>query len=223
MTTARAPRGALRRGFDRFFAPSLLHLLIRGLHATWRVTERGRESAEAIVSQSRSVVLVHWHCFILAGFYALPATPKRYLISRHRDGELIATVATRFAIGAVRASTSSGAAAGLRQVARELAGGISIGITPDGPRGPARVAQPGCVAAARLARVPIIPYACAASAAWRTRSWDQLLIPKPFAQVVLQYGEPVWFDSTESLETGLERLTQALEATERQAQAGLRQ
>jgi lysophospholipid acyltransferase (LPLAT)-like uncharacterized protein len=46
------------------------------------------------------------------------------------------------------------------------------------------------VMASRLGR-RIVPMAGAADREWRTRSWDQQRIPKPFARVVLRHAAPV--------------------------------
>jgi lysophospholipid acyltransferase (LPLAT)-like uncharacterized protein len=43
---------------------------------------------------------------------------------------------------------------------------------------------------ARVAGVPIVPIACAADRAWYLRRWDNFMIPKPFARVVIAVGEP---------------------------------
>lgn len=63
-----------------------------------------------------------------------------------------------------------------------------MAVTPDGPRGPARVVKPGVLAAARRSRAPILPVAAGANSAWELRSWDRLLIPRPFARVRIAYG-----------------------------------
>jgi lysophospholipid acyltransferase (LPLAT)-like uncharacterized protein len=114
------------------------------------------------------------------------------LISSHGDGELIARVAHGFGYRTVRGSSSRGAAGALRGIVRTLTEGIEVGITPDGPRGPAREFAPGAVIAAFAARTPIILMAVSADRAWRLRSWDGFMIPKPFARVTITYDAP-WF------------------------------
>jgi lysophospholipid acyltransferase (LPLAT)-like uncharacterized protein len=37
----------------------------------------------------------------------------------------------------------------------------------------------------------MVPTAASTSRAWRLRSWDQFIIPKPFARVTVAYGEPI--------------------------------
>ena len=44
---------------------------------------------------------------------------------------------------------------------------------------------------ARIGRTPMVPLACAADRAWYLDRWDEFMIPKPFARVVLAVGEPI--------------------------------
>jgi hypothetical protein len=69
--------------------------------------------------------------------------------------------------------------------------GYSIVTTADGPRGPKYEFKAGTVLMARVAGVPIIPIGCAADRAWYLKRWDDFLIPKPFARIVIAIGEPV--------------------------------
>src|SRR5439155_13172951 len=72
---------------------------------------------------------------------------------------------------------------------RAIGSGRSAAVTPDGPRGPAHVFAPGAAIAAQRTGAPIIPVRASASRAWRLKSWDRFLIPKPFARVDVHYGE----------------------------------
>jgi lysophospholipid acyltransferase (LPLAT)-like uncharacterized protein len=69
--------------------------------------------------------------------------------------------------------------------------GWNIAITPDGPRGPARVAQAGVVLAARRSGVPIVPVAVISERKKQLSSWDKFEIPRPFSRVMFVYGEPI--------------------------------
>jgi hypothetical protein len=69
--------------------------------------------------------------------------------------------------------------------------GYSIVTTADGPRGPQYEFKPGAVLMARVGGVPIVPIGCAADRAWYLRKrWDDFMIPKPFARIILAVGEP---------------------------------
>ena len=132
-----------------------------------------------------------WHGELLPLLYHHRGQGVAVLISEHRDGELIARIAQRFGFRTVRGSTSRGASRALVGLVRELEQGHDVAITPDGPRGPAHAFAPGALIAAQRAGVPVIPVRASATRAWRLRSWDRFLIPKPFCRITVAYGSPV--------------------------------
>jgi lysophospholipid acyltransferase (LPLAT)-like uncharacterized protein len=72
-----------------------------------------------------------------------PAQRGHVLVSQHRDGRLIGAVMRRFGVDAVYGSSRRGGASGVRTALPLLARGDHLVMTPDGPRGPRRVAAPG--------------------------------------------------------------------------------
>ncbi len=112
------------------------------------------------------------------------------LISEHRDGELVARAAQSLGYGLIRGSSTHGAERALISLVRELQSGHEVAITPDGPRGPSRTFAPGALIAAQRSDTFILPVAASADRAWRLRSWDRFMIPKPFAHVTVAYGTP---------------------------------
>jgi lysophospholipid acyltransferase (LPLAT)-like uncharacterized protein len=92
-------------------------------------------------------------------------------------------------------------------------------MTPDGPRGPARVAKPGAVAAAQRSGAAIMPVGIGASPAWRAPSWDRFLVPSPFAKVRMVYGEPFGVPANlGGMRRGVEQLNSSLEHVTHRAQ-----
>jgi len=116
-----------------------------------------------MLAEGKPFILAFWHGRLFLMRYAFPGQRITILISRHSDGEMIARTMELFGLHASRGSTTEGGAAGLREVVHRVREGYCVGFTPDGPRGPRHVAQGGVVAAARLARVPIIPVSFGAS------------------------------------------------------------
>jgi lysophospholipid acyltransferase (LPLAT)-like uncharacterized protein len=76
-------------------------------------------------------------------------------------------------------------------MAKAIAAGSEIAITPDGPRGPARSVAPGVLAVAHRSGVPIVPIGVWARRGWHLKSWDRFLIPRPFTRVQIAYGDPI--------------------------------
>jgi lysophospholipid acyltransferase (LPLAT)-like uncharacterized protein len=165
--------------------------LVRVLATTWRIRVRGAEHLRGLRDARRPFVFVLWHSRILPLLFHHRRENVVLLISRHRDGGYLADLAERWGYRSVRGSSGRGGEVGLLGIVRALEGGAVVAVTPDGPRGPARRVQPGAVAAAQHAGVPLLPIGAQPSAAWWLRSWDRLCIPKPFAAIDVVYGAPV--------------------------------
>jgi lysophospholipid acyltransferase (LPLAT)-like uncharacterized protein len=165
--------------------------LVRALAATWRIRVRGAEHLQGLRQARRPFVFVLWHSRILPLLYQHRHEDIVLLISRHRDGEYLANLGERWGYRSVRGSTKRGGEVGLLGIVRALQGGAVVAITPDGPRGPAEQVQPGAVAAAQHAGVPLLPIGARPSSAWWLGSWDRMCIPKPFARLDIVYGAPV--------------------------------
>jgi lysophospholipid acyltransferase (LPLAT)-like uncharacterized protein len=118
------------------------------------------------------------------------------VISEHRDGEIIARIVERFGFTTIRGSTTRGAARALLGIVRELEAGSEVAVTPDGPRGPARKFASGALVAAQRVGVPIVCIGVSASRAWRLKSWDSFMIPKPFSRVCIAYAVPTCVSAT---------------------------
>jgi lysophospholipid acyltransferase (LPLAT)-like uncharacterized protein len=171
--------------------PRVASLLIRLLRLTLRIRYVNRRVVEELRAAQRSYIHAFWHGRLLIMPYSYFGRRISILISRHRDGEYVARVMGLLGFDSTRGSTTSGGALALRQVVRRLHEGWDVAFTPDGPRGPAGVVQPGVVQAARLSGAPIVPVTVAAARAWRIGKWDSFLVPRPFSRVFIAYGEPL--------------------------------
>ena len=178
----------LRLALVPWLGSGLLRLVAR----TIRRQDVGREHVDAVMAKGERVISAFWHDRLLMMTFAYPPHVATTIISRHRDGEYIARVAERLDFSVVRGSATRGGAQGFRQLLQVLEGGGHVGITPDGPKGPARRVKPGVIELSRLSGMPILPLAFGASPAVRLRSWDNFLIPYPFARGVFVWGEPLY-------------------------------
>jgi lysophospholipid acyltransferase (LPLAT)-like uncharacterized protein len=91
----------------------------------------------------------------------------------------------------IRGSANQTGALVLRDMQEKIRNGVAIVTTADGPNGPKYEFKAGAVLMARIGGTPLVPLACAADRAWHLDRWDDFMIPKPFAKVVLAVGEPV--------------------------------
>ena len=170
--------------------------LLRALGATWRVTVRGRQALLDRAPDASRVVLVLWHGQMLPILWA-HRQPTGVMISEHRDGEIIARIVERFGFFGVRGSSSRGGARALLEGVQVLKRGADMAITPDGPRGPRHSFAPGALVLAHRAGVPVVTLVAHVDRGWQLRSWDGFEIPKPFARVTIEYGEPVVLDDAD--------------------------
>jgi lysophospholipid acyltransferase (LPLAT)-like uncharacterized protein len=165
---------------------------LRVLARTWRITVVHDEPLRHLRAERRPVILSCWHGELLPLIWHHRAQGISILVSEHRDGEIIARVAERIGFGTVRGSTSRGGGRALLALVRVLNAGGDVAVTPDGPRGPARQYAPGALVAAQRAAAPVLPVAAWVDRAWRLRSWDRFVVPKPFARIVVAYGDPAY-------------------------------
>jgi hypothetical protein len=161
--------------------------LVRLLGSTWRFRVTEDDAVRQMRAEGRPIIFALWHGQLLPLLYLHRDQGVVVLISEHSDGEIIARIATSFGFGTVRGSTSRGAARALLELGRVVEGGRDLALTPDGPRGPAKSYAPGVVMVAQRSGASVIGALATASSAWRLKSWDRFLIPKPFARVNVTY------------------------------------
>jgi len=182
---------------------------------TWRIDDAGLAVFDARIAAGERCVFAFWHARLLPLVYTHRGRGIVVLISRHRDGELITRIIERLGFRTARGSSTRGGEEGARDMLRLARTGALIGITPDGPRGPAEQVKPGLAFLASRAGIPVLPVAAAASRSWVFRSWDRFRVPKPFARVVVSYGVPIAVPrdaDAAALEAWRDRLEQSIAA-----------
>ncbi len=193
----------------RAMAGRLIGAYLRLSLATTRWTiEAPAESWPHMTGQDgRTAIVAFWHeCLPLIpalwwhAHRANPSLAMTVLISRHRDGRLITDIVRRWGVEVVAGSSArarpgaardKGGAAALLQLLDLLRRGSLVAITPDGPRGPRRVLQPGIARLAALSGVPVIAAACIKTPHRRLRSWDRMLLPLPFGHGRIVCSAPI--------------------------------
>lgn len=150
------------------------------------------------------------------------ATRIHVLVSRHNDGRLVGEVMRHFGVAVVygssaRAGQDKGGATGVRQLLDVLATGSHVGLTPDGPRGPARQAAPGVAQLAGLSGVPVLPCAARITRRIVLNSWDRLILPLPWGRGVLVCLPPIAVPR-QDWETTLPTIEAALTEAAKQAE-----
>ncbi len=190
----------------RFFKhPAFLYVLswllawyIRLVYFTSRKEYHIDPDTEPYLRGEYNAIFAFWHGrMMLLPAFCPPGHTMRVLISHHRDGKLISDVISHFGQSTINGSTSRGGKEAVRDILRSLKAGDNISITPDGPRGPARVAAQGTATVARLARKPVLPITFSSSRHIRFNSWDQFMLALPFGRIIFCAGTPILIDDTD--------------------------
>jgi lysophospholipid acyltransferase (LPLAT)-like uncharacterized protein len=186
---------------------------------SWRIEEEGRTELGPRARPQQKILWPFWHETILAGVWWFRHVGVHVMISSSRDGELIATLAKFLGYTPVRGSSTRGGQEAAKEMVEYINQGKPCAITPDGPRGPRRQMKMGTVQIARLTGCSVVPYGFAAEHAWRLRSWDRFIIPKPFTRGVFVYGEPIQVPEREGNEKEyLEKIQAEMDRVTRKAE-----
>ena len=192
--------------------------VIAALASTYRWRQEGTPHLDEVTRTGRQPIMAFWHGRILPATYFFRRRGIVVITSENFDGEWIAGIIERFGYGTARGSTSRGAVKALVRLKRDMAEGKPAAFTLDGPRGPAKVAQPGAVWLAKATGNPIVPFHIESDRHWTANSWDRTQIPKPWANVTIAIGEPIEVPP-DTDEAGLERARLDLEARLRTLEA----
>jgi len=165
--------------------------VVGALGRTYHWVEDGAEHLAAVDAAGHAPILALWHGRILPATLYFRDRGVVAMTSRNFDGEWIARLMRRFGYAQARGSTSRGGSRALIEMKRALADGRTVAFTVDGPRGPAKVVQPGAVWLAGASGHPILPFHIESSAHWTAQSWDGSQVPKPRATVAIAIGAPM--------------------------------
>ena len=195
-------KGLLRRPAVRGLIVRVIGGYLAFALRTTRWTLVGGEHLAPVLESGRAVA-AFWHErlplmpeLLVRARSRAPGLRAAVLVSRHSDGRLIGSIMGRFGAEVVHGSSARngrerGGAAGVLALLDFIAGGGVAVITPDGPRGPRRVAAPGLAQVAARAGVPVLPCAAQTRFRWVLGTWDRMVLPLPFGRGVLVCGAPI--------------------------------
>jgi len=194
--------------------PQLLNLL------DYRMYYHDRSTDPARPEYNQHSIFVFWHEYIGLVLPRWGHTPLTVLCSQHRDGEFVNQVAASLKLHIVRGSSNRGGAAAIRQL-KNNSRFSSIAITPDGPRGPRRELALGPIYLASLLKIPIVPVGIGVDRSWRLNTWDQFVIPRPFARVRFILGPKIMIESSRAkdhIESSRQRIQKLMDGLSEHAQ-----
>ncbi|MEQ9506267.1 MAG: lysophospholipid acyltransferase family protein [Hyphomonas sp.] len=203
---------------------------------TTRWKTEGADDARAFMADRKSGLLVAcWHETILlmpSGWSrSVRHWPERrsraaMMISLSPDGAAVSEAIRHLDLDVIRGSSSNkkktnkdkGGIRAVAEASRRLREGGYVCMTPDGPRGPRRIASPGAVTLAQRTGAAIVPYAISTRPAPRLDTWDRFIVPLPFARGAIVFGPPIACPRGASLDQLCEALQSGMDAATRRAE-----
>lgn len=178
----------LHKKLGPVLVPRIGPWLIRRLGGTWRLRTEGEPVTETEAAGG-AVLYCFWHGDLLVPMFAYRGSGTVVLVSGHRDGVMLQKVLATLGFNTVEGSITRGGAMALRGLLSSAKKGNRLCVPPDGPKGPIHKVKKGVLYLASRANLPVVPAGVAASSSWRLRSWDRMVIPRPFSSVVVYRGK----------------------------------
>ena len=210
-----------RNPFKAICAAFLLRCIMRLMAFTYRVQiASGEAKVQELLDRVSPVILCAWHnrIFYMGSFLEKRLTRRGFkltqMVSLSKDGDIGYYLGKWANINVVRGSSNRGGSKALRGMFRVLQKEkSSIVILPDGSQGPIYEAKPGAIVLAQLSGAPLVLFSFKVDRSWKAKSWDRLIVPKPFAKISVQLSDPILIPrelSKEQLEEQRLKLENAL-------------
>ena len=223
----RSPGGRLLRsrigGVLRWLLPLVVVGVSRLMFRTCRFEFVGKEHEDRFVGRGGQIIFAGLHeGMMLLPYHFRDRRDGVVMVSRSRDGDVIAHTIERFGLRPVRGSSGRAGREALGEMIAALQGrAVSAGIIVDGPKGPPLIAKSGAIVLAAATGLPVVPGTWWARPLLRAGSWDRTLVPLPFSRIVFAFEEPLFVrvDASEAEIESLRReLTRRLLAARARAQ-----
>ena len=136
-------------------------------------------------------IFVFWHEYILLPTMIWGNSNVTLFVSQHRDADWLVNTGKHIGFDSIRGSTTRGGPAAIR-ACKEKMKTHSLGITPDGPKGPRREMALGAVYLASRLQKPIVPVGFGYDRPYRLKTWDKFAIPRPGSRVRAIMGPKIY-------------------------------
>jgi len=167
--------------------------LLAALLRVWGRTLRFETDAATLAGLTKSdepaaIVLWHNRLFLSAEIFRRYRFQRRVygLVSASKDGAWLAAFYRMIGLTPVRGSSSRFGREAGKALIEVMRAGHDVGITPDGPRGPMYVVEPGVLVVTRRNNAPMILLGAEFGPALRLRSWDRFYLPWPFSRIKMR-------------------------------------
>ena len=150
------------------------------------------ESIKKNLKKKKSILVCFWHNrMLMAPFCWNYQTKFKMLISEHRDGRIISNAVSHLGIDTISGSSNKNKISSAKKIIEELKIFNTVGITPDGPRGPKEKASSGIIKISKATQVPIIALGFDSTSNKKLGSWDSFLLTYPFSKCCYVWSDPI--------------------------------
>ena len=169
------------------------------------------DSIKKNLRKKKSILVCFWHNrMLMAPFCWNYETKFKMLISEHRDGRIISNAVSHLGIKTISGSSNKNKISSAKQIIEELKNFNTVGITPDGARGPKEKVKEGIISLQKKTNALIIPLSYSARFKIKLRSWDNFLFIFPFNKFVAVWGNPIKYDQKKDINYNLEIVNEEL-------------
>jgi lysophospholipid acyltransferase (LPLAT)-like uncharacterized protein len=189
----------LKNYFIKKFISLVGALYVYIVYISSQKTFINKDNFDKLILENKSFIYALWHDQLLLSPFTWQTKNRiDILISKHKDGDIIADLIKYHGFNSIRGSTNNpnkekekNTISSIRKIIKTLKANVSIGITPDGPRGPRHKVSEGTINISRISNKKILPMALAYKKQWVLNTWDKFIIPKPFNKICIVWGDTI--------------------------------
>jgi len=184
----------LRQDSLRLLAHIFLTNIASILCKSIRIRKINDDYIKRLQQQNKNYILAFWHGTMLLPWYLHGNPSFVALISKSKDGDLLAKLLENWNYKVIRGSSSTDGDVALKFMIDYAKNNYSIAITPDGPRGPAHKLKAGAIVSAKKSKVPLVLAGVGYNKKKILKSWDNFEVPHFFTEAKVIYSEPIDID-----------------------------
>ena len=178
----------LKNYFIKKFLSLVGALYVYIVYISSQKTFINKDNFDKLILENKSFIYALWHDQLLLSPFTWQTKNRiDILISKNKDGDIIADLIKYHGFNSIRGSTNNpskekekNTISSIRKIIKTLKANVSIGITPDGPRGPRHKVSEGTINIARISNKKILPMALAYKEQWvlyTSVSYTHLTLP----------------------------------------------
>lgn len=160
---------------------------------------KNTNTIENYVKKNESIIICFWHNRLLMAPFCWSWDKKfKMLISSHSDGRIISQAVSHLGIDTITGSSRKQNISSLKEIINQIKINSTLGLTPDGPRGPREEIKDGLVSILRKTKVTILPLSYSAKFQIHLNTWDKFIFVTPFNKFVVVWGNPIKYNTSKT-------------------------